>query len=799
MNIRSKFITVLVILAVAGFVALPSSWKTSFEPFFGPLATAEISKGLDLAGGVGLDFKVDTSDVPEERLTQVLDGIRGVLMKRVNSLGVSEPNIVLSQVGNEQHINVTIAGVTDIKEAKDTIGKTIQLEFKVPKDALDTEEASEIEADANRGLAELRTAENFEERALALVEEKSDARFFDEKTQFEDEIGPDLAGKIKTLGEGRVLNELVETSMSFLKNGALFAKRGYTVTKLVAKEDKLRTIPKSAEDFQAVANEINESPSIFTDVIKPGSSFAEDPKLSEAMKTMTEGEVSDVIESERGIYVLKMTDSYAAGSEVVAADHILFTTANTAPLSSIPANASEEERTRIEAENAEISASNKEIENGNVIAEASAKDIREKVLSNPDSFNDLAAEFSEDPSAATNRGDLGLFPKGYMFKEFEEAAWALEKGAISEVVKTPAGYHVIRKQDHKPANEAWVEFEQILVCYEGASHDSCNGSTRTKQEALAIADEAMKRVRTETSYTYQVMMYSTDFDPWKPAEFDGKQLTGEYFERADVTFDHGRVGPVVTINFNQEGGKLFENLTEEYLGKQIGIFVGGQLISAPMVNQRIAGGQAQITGTFTVKDASDLARDLNTGAIPAPIVLVGEEVVGPELGADALSKSIMAGAVGLLLLALYLIAFYRTSGVIAVIALALYATIFFALIKLLPGFNLTLSSVAAIILSIGMAVDGNVLIFERFKEERENHEKLLPAVLRAFDRAWPAIRDSQFSSLITAFLLFLIGSDAVRGFAVFLIIGIVLSLFSAVWVTRVLMIQFVQSGMYGRK
>lgn len=229
------------------------------------------------------------------------------------------------------------------------------------------------------------------------------------------------------------------------------------------------------------------------------------------------------------------------------------------------------------------------------------------------------------------------------------------------------------------------------------------------------------------------------------------------------------------------------------------IFVGGNLISAPTINAKIPGGVAVIEGGFTIKDAVELARNLNTGAIPAPISLSGQEIVGPELGQGSFEKSLLAGLVGIILLSIYLIGYYRFSGFLAVVSLFIYTIMFVTVIKLVPGFNLTLASVAALVLSVGMAVDGNVLIFERFREEQKKSANVAVNMRKAFARSWSAIRDSQFSSLITAVILFYFGTQSVRGFAVYLIFGVILSLFTSVWVTRTLMEWSARLGIYKSK
>jgi len=268
---------------------------------------------------------------------------------------------------------------------------------------------------------------------------------------------------------------------------------------------------------------------------------------------------------------------------------------------------------------------------------------------------------------------------------------------------------------------------------------------------------------------------------WKPTE-----LTGRNLKRADVSFDQNSNAPQISLTFDSEGAKLFSDITGRNIGKRVGIFLDGAVLTAPTVQTKISDGQAVITGTYALEEAKLLATRLNAGALPVPITLISRTSVGPTLGRDSLGRSVVAGLIGLLTMVIYMIVLYRYPGVIAAFALILYALLNLAVYKVL-GVTMTLAGIAGLILSIGMAVDANVLIFERLKEELRNGHQLIPGVTGAFNEAWASIRDSNVASLITCVLLYMLGSSIVRGFAVTLAIGIVISMFSAITVTRTLL------------
>ena len=239
----------------------------------------------------------------------------------------------------------------------------------------------------------------------------------------------------------------------------------------------------------------------------------------------------------------------------------------------------------------------------------------------------------------------------------------------------------------------------------------------------------------------------------------------------------------VNITLSSTGSDKFAKATAANIGKAIGIYLDNQPISQPTVQSAITGGQAVITGNFTASQAKDFALKLNSGALPVPINLVQESSVGASLGSDAISRSLVAGLAGLLLLFVYLISYYKVPGLLASIGLILYAFINIALYKLLPV-TLTLAGIAGFIISLGISTDTNILTFERLKEELRLGKPLALAVQQSFKRSWTSIRDSHIAGLISASVIFLFGSGSVRGFALVLLIGTLLSLFSAITVTR---------------
>ncbi len=268
-------------------------------------------------------------------------------------------------------------------------------------------------------------------------------------------------------------------------------------------------------------------------------------------------------------------------------------------------------------------------------------------------------------------------------------------------------------------------------------------------------------------------------------KFIPTNLTGRYIKSAQVSFDNfGK--PVVNISFTDEGAKIFEDLTGRNIGKPLAIFLDNQPIEIPTVKEKISGGKAQISGSFTPDSARKLVERFNAGALPAPIKLLSQQTIGASLGLDSLKKTIFGGIIGFILVVLFMIGFYRGLGLVASLALMIYASLTLGIFKIIPV-TMTLAGVAGFILSIGMAVDANVLIFARMKEELKKGLPKRAAIEEGFRRAWPSIRDSNITTIIIAVILFYFATSFVKGFALTLFIGVLMSMFSAITITKSLL------------
>ncbi|HEY9583264.1 MAG TPA: protein translocase subunit SecD [Candidatus Paceibacterota bacterium] len=281
---------------------------------------------------------------------------------------------------------------------------------------------------------------------------------------------------------------------------------------------------------------------------------------------------------------------------------------------------------------------------------------------------------------------------------------------------------------------------------------------------------------------------SKDLETLEDPYYVDTELTGRFLKSARVDFDTNTGVPYVSLVFNDEGAKLFAEITKANISKTVAIYLDGQPISTPVVQGEITGGEAQITGGFTPAEAKQLAGRLNSGALPIPIELIATNKIGSSLGEGAFEKGVRAALYGYTLVAIFLIAWYRLPGVIAAIALIIYGVIVLTIFKLF-GVTLTAAGIAGFILSLGMAVDANVLIFERIKEEKRKGKSPTAVLNEGFARAWTSIRDSNISSLITATILFWFGTSLIQGFALVWAIGILVSMFSALVLTK----QFMRS------
>ncbi|NBD73750.1 protein translocase subunit SecD [Patescibacteria group bacterium] len=352
-------------------------------------------------------------------------------------------------------------------------------------------------------------------------------------------------------------------------------------------------------------------------------------------------------------------------------------------------------------------------------------------------------------------------------------------GALREVIE--------RRVNLFGVSEPLVQTERSSIFAEGGSQHRLI----VELPGVTDVDEAVRLIGQTPLLEFQLV------DPAAPATATGSDryldvgFTGRFIERAQLSFGTNQPGavnePTVVVNFNSEGTRLFGEITTENVGEQLAIFLDGELLSTPVINEPITGGAATISGNFTPESARDLVRDLNFGALPVPIELQSTQAIGASLGEETLARGVQAGLIGLGLVALFLLLWYRLPGLVAVVALTIYIALMLALFKLIPV-TLTAAGIAGFILSIGMAVDANILIFERLKEELKLGKKLDHAIRDGFARAWAPIRDGNLSSILTAIVLFWVGTSLVQGFALTFGIGVLVSMLTALGVSRTLLL-----------
>jgi len=545
-KLRLKFILVIVLAVVAGFIAYPQAAK-KVPRLFDVLNKPKINLGLDLQGGIHLEYKADTSQVESSQVGDAMQAVQDVIERRVNAFGVAEPVVYTTKSGGEQRLVVELAGVKDINEAKKMISETPFLEFK--------------------------------------------------------------------------------------------------------------------EESQTTPEQIPQD-------------------------------------------VLDKT---------------------------------------------------------NAEAKIKAEGILKKALAGED-FAILAKDNSQDPGSKDNGGVYDFQKKGSFVPEYEAAVFDpnLKDGEVySKLVESQFGWHIIKKIEIRPARNA--------------SPNDAGGGEGDAQEFKSAHILIMKTIQPQP----QIAWAETG-------------LTGKNLKSASVQFkSQGLSEPEVSLKFDDEGTKLFAEITKKNIGKRVAIYLDGEIITAPTVQSEILNGEAVVTGNYTVEEAKALVKRLNEGALPVPISLVSQQSVEATLGQVSLEKSLKAGLIGLLLVIIFMLLYYRFLGLIASVALLIYSALMISIFKL-SGFTpwqitLTLPGIAGFVLSIGMAVDANILIFERTKEEVRKGRNILSAIEEGFKRAWTSILDGNMSSIITAFILVEMGTGFVKGFAVTLIIGVLASMFTAVVITRTIL------------
>ncbi len=389
----------------------------------------------------------------------------------------------------------------------------------------------------------------------------------------------------------------------------------------------------------------------------------------------------------------------------------------------------------------------------NAESKKKAEEILNRALKGED-FSALAEEFSQDPGSKDNGGDLDFVKKGTFVPEFDKILFEgnLKPGEIyPQLVETQFGWHIIKFIESRGEGDL-KEVHSTHILF-------------TKQSAAGIPE----------------------------LQYKSTGLTGKNLKEAILDFQsQGLSEPKVVLVFDEEGKKLFAEITKRNIDKQVAILLDGEIITDPVVRSEILDGRAEISGNFTVESAKLLVKRLNEGALPVPLTLVGQQSVEASLGQVSLQKSLYAGMIGLVTVIIFMIIYYRFLGLIASLALLIYTALMISIVKLSGTISpwpitLTLSGIAGLILTIGMAVDANILIFERTKEEIRRGKNIHSAIDEGFKRAWTSIRDSNVSSIITAFILMVMATSFVKGFAIMLIIGVLISMFTAITITRTIL------------
>ncbi len=785
---RSSYwpLAILIVGALALIVALPTSWKPWAPKFLKP----EVHLGLDLAGGTQLDFRIDESDIVarkqkiddeinalkketsnqqvvakqvelqslELQHTNIVEAIRNVLERRINSLGVSEATITPSYFGTEKHLLVECPGIIDVNRCIATVGKTIRLEFKEEYQGSPEEYENGIRAKANTVFKAVTQGTGSLQVYGQDLSSTLGVSYFDSRPMFVSDLKRNLAplAKRKTTDPAFKVEDTIQTvGQNAQGQPEIQEIKGIYIAKLLQEPKPAERTLENPPD--ALAELQKRSPSDMTLEEKnrvEESSLS--PELKQAFTSMELGSVQVVsLGQDAGTLYLS---GKVPGMEEMTASHILVQYKG-----AVRADAGVT-RTKDQAL-------------------ARANDLKKRLTAG-ESVATLAKAESDGPSKG-QAGSLGVLRPNVMVPAFDKVAFTLTQGQISDVVETPFGYHIIRADQAVHTSPSTISYTLLRI--KGAN---------ALDKAKALVDQVQKGEvkRTENQVVMRAIFFSLVPTGWRDTT-----LNGERFLAASVSADPVTNIPVVQIQFDEEGGKMFQELTKRNIDKRIAIFVGGDLVSAPTVQAEIAGGNAVITGSSTLQEAQTLAQDLNTGAIPAPIYLSGQSTIEATLGASALHQSVKAAVIGMLILFVMMLVLYRALGLMANVALMFYVILLVAALKLPlllisnTTIVLTLAGIAGIILSMGMAVDANILAFERTKEELRKGKSLKTSIDTGFKRAWPSVRDGNSSTLITCAILFIIGTSIIRGFSITLAMGIFISLFTAMIVSRWLALKVASS------
>ena len=828
-EIVKRFFFVVGIALLAGTIAAPPQYfgKVLGEEhaFVQKLEELKVTLGLDLAGGTELDYKIDLSDaiaqnsdedsLNDVNLTQIAESVRDSLEMRVNPAGVGEVIVKRSQVEGEEHVLVQLPPSSNVAKAKQDAEKDNKLEFFEEDPALE----AQIKAQINEELTKV-TSENWKSKVDELtMQEHVSHEVFD--FRYKDGLNDTaLAEKLFAANEGDVLTEVVETrtemQYKMTPEGEMkidsFPKQVLALAKVTGKREQEREkpIPEKAHARHILFGYPGAMRSIdLRDYATMEEALTESQKIIDNPESIAEEEREAKVEEAKKRIEEIEAFPYKTQEEAKAQAEAM--------LARLQEEGTDSFTDLAKAHSTEGSAKEKGgdlgyFEPGKMVMPFSnavftfAKKTGDYAEEEPEIMNEESGE--EENSKAVETQDLASSDTEEITEESEPEPFSPQLGLVPEIVETDFGYHVIEVLDYK--------------------------ETETQTEI-------------EPQVSYELIAWDKNELRWVPTELGGAHLenatvgydqVGQPLVNLLFNADGGDLfaeltGKVAAKNGQCDGGAC-----------RLGIKVGGNWITTPTVREKIFGRQSQITGSFTYPQAKQLAADLNLGAIDAPVILSGQTTIKPELGADQLNKSLKAAAYGFAATLLFMILMYRLAGVIAGVALILYTAMFISLLKLpnipadlyayfvkawwgaagafvITGITslyfkdklsksilwlslfvlgatsiililgklggtivLTLAGMAGVALSIGLAVDGNILIFERMKEEYATRKNLPQAVDLGFERAWTAIRDSNLTTLLTCLILFSMGSSIVKGFAITLIVGTILSMFTAITISR---------------
>jgi len=676
-------------------------------------AITNFRKWLDISGGTRLIYRI-SYDTYEQvysgnaaELASVKSTVENIILKnidwRISQLWVSDYKSYTQQLDNETQIVVEIGWVADLDQAKELIGKTVELEFKLPNDKewSDQEKSERITLAQNLYNDLLENSDKFE--AIAGNRESENIWY----NKYENVT----LSQLPTIYQDNpwVLDEIAEWEVSTLMSGLYYEYQ-----------------------YQNYSGDVE-------DVKLNGYTFFR--MISRETWSRSWVNLSDIIEVVKSLWatydenftIVKDGSNVSSGSYVIEWNTLKYNNGEIFP--------------------------NEVAYDARIIALVDAEFVDDE---ESDSEKSFAEKVSDAKSALMSDIDAEI-PEaspvydGVIWLDDLKAAILSFDTNSTDAVQTYEmdGFtYIVAIRHTKSANEQWFNF--VIANW-------------------VDEEEFNKALESQTFYTFEEVFVQDKLSRINAQSEDGKILNGANFKYASVSTSQ-LWQPVVVISFDDAGKEIFCNITSNSIGKEMAIFIGWEMITSPVIQAKICDGSAQIDGNFTADSAKELTSQLNEWALPAPLILMQEEKVSPTLWENALNGAILAMAIWFIAIFIYMATVYwLKKWLISLISLSIYTIILLAIVKVID-YALSLSGIAAIILSIWMAVDANVLIFERMREEKENKKSDAEAINVAYDRSWNAIRDGQISTWMIGLLLMMMWINMFKGFGTMLVIGVLLTL-----------------------